>query len=301
MGKYIVHKPVNLDAVKAKRRGELSLTGYLETHYDAEAKYDGCCTVMKLYANGGSDVLSRTGERVYALEGVARSIETALRFRIAVEGGLVLIGEAWSPYLPQNEISGIFRRYLVSDRLRFVVFDALTMAEFEAGHSPVPKYIRRRRFIDIPHHGGEVPASSFFSAMWWNAGTYGNAQHLCNRMTDDPDGYDGLVLVDPLGTWTAGSGTTGEQVKLKRVLSFDLRVVGTEPGKGKHAGRIGALVVEFRGKRLGVGTGLSDAEREMDDWIGQIVEVEAMDYSADGLLREPRYKGIRHDKIEPDV
>ena len=47
----------------------------------------------------------------------------------------------------------------------------------------------------------------------------------------------------------------------------------------------------------------SDAEREAIASQGtrnQIAEIEFMELTADGKLREPRFKGWRHDKEQPD-
>ena len=75
-------------------------------------------------------------------------------------------------------------------------------------------------------------------------------------------------------------------------------------GKGTHAGRAGGIVVEYRGVQTQVGTGFSDAERETIASQGtrnQIAEVEFMELTADGKLREPRFKGWRYDKEQPDT
>ena len=56
---------------------------------------------------------------------------------------------------------------------------------------------------------------------------------------------------------------------------------------------------DFRGKRLGVGSGVPHKQEDVPP-VGSIVEVVAMDYSSDGLLREPRFKGVRFDKTQPD-
>lgn len=137
-------------------------------------------------------------------------------------------------------------------------------------------------------------------AQGWGAGDYGNAQDKCNALVDE-GGYDGLILRDPNAGWAVGAGTEGAIIKIKRKLSFDLRVVEVNTAVGEKTGRtVYKLVVEFRGLRLGVGSGVP---HKFDDVpvVGDIVEVEAMDYSSDGLLREPRYKGTRHDKVAPDV
>ena len=50
---------------------------------------------------------------------------------------------------------------------------------------------------------------------------------------------------------------------------------------------------------------MTDADRK--DWwkdnsivVGKIVQIDAMGESAKGVLREPRFKGIRFDKKKPD-
>jgi ATP-dependent DNA ligase len=294
MAKYIVQKAVGPDKVKKKL--QRSLEDYATT-FAAQPKLDGCCAVMFLPLCDVPYVQSRTGETYVSLNGVARRLSLKFARDIVRERGLVLIGEAWNPNLPFNEISGLFRRGEETDELLFMVFDVLTMDEFNAGHSPVGWQERINRLVSDGAEDDLIVAHE--------PGTYGDVLDFLKSELA-LGGRDGIILRDPNGTWTAGSGTTGEIVKIKQSLSFDLMVTGTLPGTGKHEGRMGALTVSYGGKTLKVGTGFSDDER--DNWwtfptliVGKIVEVEAMDYSADGLLREPRFKGIRHDKLAPDT
>ena len=282
MAKYIIHKAVGVSAVKVKNRR--SLAEYGQT-FDAYRKYDGCCVVLD-----GTHALSRTGEKYECLRDHVLNT-------IARNSQLVFIGEAWWPGKDQfNFISGEFRRQVPSERLQVKVHDVLTKAEFAAGHSPVPfrERIARGRFT------GFATYTSWELAQGWLAGTYGCPQDLCNRLVDE-GGYDGLILRDPNGTWTVGSGTDGEIVKIKRELSFDLRVLEVNTVPGKKTGRpVYKLVVDFNGKRLGVGSGVPHDLSEVPP-VGSIVEVVAMDHSSDGLLREPRLKGQRFDKLAPDT
>ena len=61
----------------------------------------------------------------------------------------------------------------------------------------------------------------------------------------------------------------------------------------------------YRGVQTDVGTGFTDREREEIAAAGQapcgIAEVEFMELTADGKLREPRFKGWRYDKEQPDT
>lgn len=288
MADYIIQKAVERDKVKKKL--QRTDEEYAAT-FVAQPKLDGCCAVMVL-TRWSAYVLSRTGEPVPSMAGVAAQFRHKYKREIVEFGGIVLVGEAWNPNLPQNVLSGLFRQHALTDELLMMVFDVLTHAEFVAGHSPVGWLERINRLTSGDCLDDVIS--------WKEPGTYTVADYLAHQM--NLGGRDGIILRDPNGTWTAGRGTTGEIVKVKRVLSFDLRVTGTEPGKGKHEGRMGALTVDFGGKTLRVGTGFSDLERINGHLlVGEIIEVEAMDYSADGLLREPRFKGIRHDKLEPDA
>lgn len=306
---YIVHKAVNLDKVKAKRRAVLSEPGYLEREFIAQAKYDGCNCIIVIEEhddNWSARAYSRTGEDVKSMDHVL----AALSQLPDIQPGAYL-GEAWCPDASFAEISGWFRRQTPDEetcRLQFALFDYLTIEEWVAGRSDYGYVWRTNR---LPELLGQIPQGR---APLWLAQTFGKiaerwpgdtVQTFCNKLVD-VGGYDGLILRDPLGPWVKGRGTDGEIIKIKRVLSFDLEVIGWEMGKGKHAKRAGALIVSYGGKELRVGTGLTDQQREWIaatpmEYIGLLAEVEAMDYSEDGLLREPRFKGFRFDKLEADA
>lgn len=316
MSGYIVHKAVNLDKVKVARRKVLEAPGFLDQNYMGQAKYDGCSAVFVLTVAGAEDqVLSRTAERVRSLEWMLPHLHLLFADQVMEHGGVTVLGEAWAEDMAFAEISGKFRQHAPSCDLGLRVFDVLTAEEWEAGKTDVPYMQRLARVLRPLYSSSQADISA--AATHFTPKTTGHGdtwQGWCNHLVDK-GGYDGLILRDPEGGWKVGSGTTGEIIKLKRVLSFDLRIKDAEIGQGKHAGRLGAIVVDFQGKSLKVGTGFSDSEREKfwqnyqddlasprDHWefLGAIAEVEAMDFSEDGLLREPRFKGIRFDKLETD-
>jgi len=307
MGKYLIHKAVELDKVTKARKALLSAPGYLEKNFIAQPKFDGCNMIFKVSADGTWGAWSRTGEEIKSVDHVAMAM---LTFPDMVTG--VYLGEAWIPDTPFPEISGLFRTGSTTEetcKLQFAIFDYLTLEEWDNGKSEMGYANRVARMAPAL---GQIPQGQ---APIWLAGSYGHihevwneqttAQQICNLLVE-AGGYDGLILRDPYGEWEAGdSGTGGEIIKVKAKQTFDLRVVGWLPGKGKHDGKIGTLLVDFRGAEQGAGTGLKDAERDAsefaDRWLGKIVEIECLGVTADGMLREPRLKGIRHDKLEPDA
>ena len=80
-------------------------------------------------------------------------------------------------------------------------------------------------------------------------------------------GGEGLMSRQPESRYEAGRSST--LLKVKRFHDAEARVIGHLPGAGRHAGRLGALAVELpNGTQFSVGTGFSDAQREMPPALG---------------------------------
>ena len=74
-------------------------------------------------------------------------------------------------------------------------------------------------------------------------------------------GGEGLML--HRGTSLYRAARTDDLMKLKPWEDAEAKVIAHLPGQGKHAGRLGALLVETpQGLRLKLGTGFTDTERE---------------------------------------
>ncbi len=73
-------------------------------------------------------------------------------------------------------------------------------------------------------------------------------------------------------------------------------MVGHLPGKGKHAGRLGALLVEMpTGQRFRLGAGLSDADRANPPPIGSWVTYRFRGTHEGGLPRFASFVRVRLD------
>lgn len=295
---YIVHKAVELGKVKKKL---VPTVDQLRTEYLAFPKYDGCNMVAVKGAHDPEQVTlySRTGELVRSAE----HIKEALGFATFAPCG-VYLGEYWHPEIDRDTVSGWFRDTKQQHTAPyFVCFDFLTTEEFQLGHSPLTYPDRVAR---LPSFLGNIPefASPFFLA---ESQGYLVDQGLtpdeAARLFAEGGMYDGLILRKPSGTWTKGDrGTGGEIIKIKPTLSLDLRVSDIETRTGDKTGRpVYVLWVHLgNGTAQMVGSGVPH-EKDQLPRIGDIVEIEAMSYSKFGMLREPRYKGIRHDKIKGDT
>ena len=100
-------------------------------------------------------------------------------------------------------------------------------------------------------------------------------------------GGEGLVVRHPQGLYKCKRHAG--ILKIKGMDEDEGSVVGTTDGLGRHSGRIGALQVRWKDRVIVLGSGLTDQEREMSDWVGQVVTFRYRGVSKDGWPQEPRF------------
>ena len=107
-------------------------------------------------------------------------------------------------------------------------------------------------------------------------------------------GGEGLMLHK--GSSLYRSGRSDDLVKLKTHDDAEALVVGHLPGKGKHAGRLGALLVEMpTGQRFKLGAGLTDADRDQPPPLGSWVTYRYRGTHDGGLPRFASFVRVRLD------
>lgn len=297
-GGYIVHKAVELGKVQKKMR---PTDDQLRTEYLGQPKYDGCnCVVIKA-ANSIEHItiLSRTGEEVKSADHIKQALAAAPFAPIGV-----YFGEFWHPTIDQPTISGMFRKKDGTQYTEpfFVVFDFVSIGEWEQGFSPLVYQERVARLPVTLSKIKECTAPFFLAESQGFLIDQGLSPMEAAKLLCESGPYDGLILRKASGTWTKGdSGTKGEVIKIKPTITLDLKVTRINTAVGEKTGRtVYTIDVHLGdGSLQEVGSGVPHKESEVPK-VGDIVEIEAMSFSKYGLLREPRYKGIRHDKTEAD-
>lgn len=100
-------------------------------------------------------------------------------------------------------------------------------------------------------------------------------------------------------------------LKVKRFYTMDLQVLGYEEGNGRLSGTLGALLLNFDGNVVKVGSGFSDEERfriweQKENVLGKICEVKYKEVSFDKKtgaksLQFPVFVAIRTDKDDQNI
>ena len=105
-------------------------------------------------------------------------------------------------------------------------------------------------------------------------------------------GAEGLMIRKPGSLYEAGRSHT--ILKVKPFKDAEAVVVGHTPGKGRHQGVLGALVVRIpSGKEFSVGTGLSDAERRNPPKIGATITYSYTELTNDGIPKCGAFVAVR--------
>ena len=167
---------------------------------------------------------------------------------------------------------------------------------------------RQMRFMvfDLPAHGGtfdqRLPALNILVARidqsWVQAVPQRRvandaALQALLRITVRAGG-EGLMLHRGASLYRAGR--SDDLVKVKTHEDTEARVVAHLPGKGRHAGRMGALLVEMpTGQRFRLGAGFSDADREHPPPVGSWVTYRFRGTHEGGLPRFASFVRLRED------
>ena len=105
-------------------------------------------------------------------------------------------------------------------------------------------------------------------------------------------GGEGLMLRQPGSQYETGRSST--LLKIKTFHDSEGRVVEHLPGKGRHAGRLGAVVVELpNGLTFSVGTGFTDAQRQKPPSVGSSITFRYQELTDRGIPRFPSFVRVR--------
>ena len=165
-------------------------------------------------------------------------------------------------------------------RVRFMVFDApQAKGTFE----------QRMEFLRATLSAGNQFAKPVIQTR-----CEGAAQLMAERDRVVSEGGEGLMLRKPESEYEAGRSPT--LLKVKPLDDAEATVIAHLPGKGKNAGKLGALRVRTaEGREFSIGTGFTDAQREMPPPIGTLVTYRFRGQTAKGLPRFPSFLRVRRD------
>ena len=228
---------------------------------------------------------ARSGEVYEGLEHITDELEQFGDLGLVFDGELTLLDKGGlSDNEAFREATGIINSE--SDdktRVLFTVFDVIPDDEFASGESK-QGYKERRELLD------ELAQSVMFKdakyirilEVLYQGNDISKIDEFLERMVcEDKEGL--MANLDVAYKCKRHNGI----LKVKRFYTMDLPIIRCEEGTGRLTGTLGALVLNYKGNEVNVGSGFTDTERAIY-WAAQ-------DKLTD-LLCEVKYKEISYDK-----
>jgi bifunctional non-homologous end joining protein LigD len=292
-----------------------------------EFKWDGVRAVV--YVDGGRPrAMSRNDKDITATYPELRAMAASLGSRrVVLDGELVALGKDGRPSFGALQArmhvadAAAVRRLMTQTPVTFLAFDLLYLD----GRSllAVPYSERRALLADL-----KLSGESWQTPPWF-AGN-GNAVF----QTSKEQHLEGIVMKRLDSTYSSGRRSTS-WLKLKHQLMQEVVIVGWNPGEGHREGSIGSLLLGVRDENgdllyVGnVGTGFTDAalrsltselsllateesafatpipraQSRDAHWVRPTLvgEVTFSEWTGNGRLRHPSWRGLRPDKTSEGV
>lgn len=272
-----------------------------------QPKLDGVRTLAHVHLLSGKvTYYSRKGLEFTSMSHLDESVLTfakGLAHEIRENIAIFLDGEVFGSDFKQT-ISSTRKKDGKSADTDFHVYDFIPAADFFKSAFLMEQAKRSKRLVEVHMRHRSIMPETRVKLVPSVVVSDENSAKIQYGLYQDA-GFEGAVLKDPKAFYAFRRSYAW--MKMKSEASEDLTVVGYEEGTGKYEGQIGALIVDYSGVRVNVGSGLTDALRaslwaEKDDnLIGRIIEVEYMEETPDGSLRHPRFVAFRDLPDNPGV
>jgi len=188
--------------------------------------------------------------------------------------------------------------------MRLIVFDILPKSEFVSGESELSYKKRLDVLCGTGKKAKELELQNIsIVEMLYNGNDTSMIDYYLDQMVREDK--EGLMLNRDSKYYRKRHNGI---LKVKRFYTVDLIVTAVEEGSGRLKGKLGAFVVNYKGNRLNVGSGMSDEQRDdfwnrRDELPGRVIEVKYKEESSDkktgqNSLQFPIFVSLREEGKE---
>ena len=255
----------------------------------------------------GDKCMTRQGKEYKGLDHIIKDLHRLGLKNCFVDGELIYKNkEGLSDSVAFQKGTGIaMSKDIEKSDLKLVIFDVFPLEEFWNGKSKESYYERKQMLIETKE----------------DIGLFGDAENveivqMCYEGTDhsqiwkwldyaEENDWEGIILnLDA----PYECKRTKNLIKVKKFFSCDIKCTGIEEGSGRNKGTLGALVCDYKGNKVNVGSGFSDEDRKRiwqhpEDVIDKIITVKYKEETKnkDGgiSIQFPVFEAVRFDKNEP--
>ena len=253
--------------------------------------------IVTLKKDGKVRFYTRAGQEYEGLVDIQAELEALPVDNFMLDGEITLLdANGLNSKEQYKQTMMITRRDGEKHGVKILAFDYMPVDSFETQYCSIP-YWRRRKVLEREFSGLNFVA--VLPALYSGSDT-SMIMKLLNEQT--AKGEEGVMI--NINTDVYDFKRTNSLLKVKKMQDVDLEVVGVEEGTNKNAGRLGAFIVDYKGNKVKVGSGISQEIREEvwkhpEDYIGLTISVQYFEETknqAGGVsLRFPVFLDFRYD------
>lgn len=262
--------------------------------------------IIAIRENGEVSFYTRAGQKYEGLTDLAAELFTTFPDGIVLDGEITLLANplGLSSKDQYKQTMKITRKDGEKHGVKMLVFDILTIEEFRT-QTCEHTYDERRNLLEGLFGTTKRTYFELLPVLYRGKDTAEITKYLDQLTAEGEEGVMINICDAPYEF-----KRTNNLLKVKKMDTLDLEIVGVEAGEGRLANTLGAIHVRYKdGNIVKVGSGFSDWMRD-EIWnnqvyyIGKIVEIQYFEETKNDKggvsLRFPIFKEVRLDKREAD-
>jgi DNA ligase-1 len=262
--------------------------------------------IIALKENGQVSFFTRAGQKYEGLVDLESEMLRLMPDNTCLDGEITLLdrGNLSSKDAYKETMKIVRTKDKEKHGIKMLVFDAMSVSDFKTQTSSMT-YIQRRQMLDCMSAFDTARYFELLPILYRGSDTSEITRILEEEVRNGEEG----IMINICDAPYEFKRTNG-LLKVKKMQTMDLEIIGFEEGEGRLAGKLGAVLVRYKnGNVVKVGSGFSDDLRvaiwvNQSDYLGNICEVQYFEETtnADGgeSLRFPIFKDFRPDKLEAD-
>lgn len=261
--------------------------------------------IIALKENGQVSFYTRAGQRYEGLVDLENEMFAKMPDNLCLDGEITLLNDRGIPSKEAyKQAMKITRKDGEKHGVKMKFFDAMSAEDFR-NQKCVLTWEQRRAIATNLALNNEFTFFELLPLLYKGSDTSVIAEFLDKAIADDQEG----IMINICDAPYEFKRTTN-LLKVKKMQTMDLQIVGFEEGSGKYAGTLGAILVRYKNRNtVKVGSGFTDWLRSeiwsnQSEYLDRICEIQYFEETTnqDGgeSLRFPIFKDFRYDKLEAD-
>ena len=261
--------------------------------------------IIAIKENGSVSFFTRAGQRYEGLVDLEKEMLDRIPDNFVLDGEITLLDyKNYDSKDAYKQAMKITRADGEKHGVKMLVFDGMPVADWKAQCCPL-SWSARRKALEIIFNKDTYVYFELLPVLYQGTDTSKITELLDAEIARKQEGVM-INICDAKYDFKR----TNSLLKVKKMNTLDLQIIGFEEGSGRLTGTLGAILVRYKdGNVVKVGSGFTDWLREeiwknQGKYLDTICEISYFEETtnADGgkSLRFPIFKDFRTDKLEAD-